>query len=589
MLLPEAEQAMAPLPIALATSSPERRQRNLARGIAETLDDSIELARRFRERRRAGQPHVGGVRAPVAATLDDSKRVAEHFSERTRHDIATTLEESKQLAERWRARTAPSVARTLAESYELARRFERGQLRPAEPYRPPLPQGRPLLPRTLDDSLAFAARRPTATTSASLADAKAAAARFGARYNVSELVKGPLLRGPDAVVEEPQGPTLRTRGGTGPGAGGTKPLLIDEPVTFKNALWTEYDVEGVDFVDIAAGGGYVWAATDIRDHWRLYVLRPGSSEFEVVENAPPASRVAALSDGTPVVLARLGVFIGENGGADWSGGPLFSSGQPTVYPLDVAAGRAGAFPEILVSLTDGRLLDLFGAHIVGPGGLVSKIAVAGDGTNFVRASDQAKLPRIWGVGAGTLYAGDTVDGLHEVVTPWAASEDVAVDEQGVVFVVDGSGNVWQRDTFGNRWLDTRGKAAAIAAGSDGSLWTVGQEGKIYNRGGRKFGFWEETFRSRPRPKEGWCAYLDEVQVATGNSIVAEAVQSFVDGGASVVRVGQAFNDGTTSEPSNVVGAAGHGSGRIPLYRSHRNGEEGRPCGTRGRAVRRVWT
>ncbi len=55
---------MAPLPIALATSSPERRQRNLARGIAETLDDSIELARRFRERRSADQPHVGGVRAP---------------------------------------------------------------------------------------------------------------------------------------------------------------------------------------------------------------------------------------------------------------------------------------------------------------------------------------------------------------------------------------------------------------------------------------------------------------------------------------------------------------------------------------------
>ncbi len=342
------DRPTTPLPIALATSSPERQQRNLARGIAETLDDSIELARRFRERHGAGRPHVGGVRAPVAATLDDSKRLAERFSERTRHDIATTLEESRQLAERWRARTAPSVARTLAESYDLARRFERGQLRPAEPYRPPLPQGRPLLPRTLDDSLAFAARRPTATTSASLADAKAAAARFGARYNVSELVKGPLLRGPDAVVEEPQGPTLRTRGGPGPGAGGTKPLLLDEPVTFKNALWTEYPVvlvkqfeyiAYVEFVDIAAGGGYVWAVSSFHD---VYVLRPGSPAFERADGAPAATRVAVLSDGSPVVVTpNHRIEIGRRAGEHWIDLSLYSSlAQSPVSAIDVGAGDA---------------------------------------------------------------------------------------------------------------------------------------------------------------------------------------------------------------------------------------------------------
>ncbi len=580
---------MAPLPIALATSSPERRQRNLARGIAETLDDSIELARRFRERHGAGRPHVGGVRAPVAATLDDSKRLAERFSERTRHDIATTLEESRQLAERWRARTAPSVARTLAESYDLARRFQRGQLRPAEPYRPPLPQGRPLLPRTLDDSLAFAARRPTATTSASLADAKAAAARFGARsqaanarYNVSELVKGPLLRGPDAVVEEPQGPTLRTRGGTGPGAGGTKPLLIDEPVTFKNALWTEYPVvlvkqfeyiAYVEFVDIAAGGGYVWAVSSFHD---VYVLRPGSPAFERADGAPAATRVAVLSDGSPVVVTpNHRIEIGRRAGEHWIDLSLYSSlAQSPVSAIDVGAGDAQddyPYGQIAVTLMDGRVFSFQHGFVPVDGGItIAAIALARNGAPRTRSSDGAPLYTLWAVGDnGDLFVGPgwqyadgfpiQVEALRSVPAPFAAA-DVGVDNQGVAFVSGSSGDAWQLDTFGNRWLDTRGKAKAIAAGPDGSMWIVGQDGTIYNRGGRSFGFWEFERRTRPRadPHESWCEYAAETPAPTFATvsknlqsflstralppILSEAVGRFVEGGATTVRLSQSFSD-----------------------------------------------
>ncbi len=606
---------MAPLPIALATSSPERRQRNLARGIAETLDDSIELARRFRERRSAGQPHVGGVRAPVAATLEDSKRLAERFSERTRHDIATTLEESRQLAERWRARTAPSVARTLAESYDLARRFERGQLRPAEPYRPPLPQGRPLLPRTLDDSLAFAARRPTATTSASLADAKAAAARFGARsqaanarYNVNELVKGPLLRGPDAVVEEPQGPTLRTRGG----------LLLDEPVTFRNALWTEYPVVSlfkglqgaayVDFIDVAAGGDYVWAVSSLDD---VYVLRPGSSVFERADGAPAATRVAVLSDGSPVIVTSdHRIEIGRRAGEHWIDLSLYSSlAQSPVAAIDVGAGDAQddyPYGQIAVTLMDGRVFSFQHGFVPVDGGItIAAIALARNGAPRTRSSDGAPLYTLWAVGKnGDLFVGPgwqyadgfpvQVEALQSVPAPFAAA-DVGVDNQGVAFVTDSSGDAWQLDTFGNRWLDTRGKAKAIAAGPDGSMWIVGQDGTLYNRGGRKFGFWELSTRSRPSAdNEDWCvfhqevaeatAYADALPASTTSEIQAvsdaarngilpslwqEGVNRFVEGGASILRVNQslfgAFSNGEIQERLQILVAASLGIDVLVLF------------------------
>ncbi len=558
-------------------SSPERR--SATSRAASPRRSNVELPRRFRERHSAGQPHVGGVRAPVAATLEDSKRLAERFSERTRHDIATTLEESRQLAERWRARTAPSVARTLAESYDLARRFERGQLRPAEPYRPPLPQGRPLLPRTLDDSLAFAARRPTATTSASLADAKAAAARFGARsqaanarYNVSELVKGPLLRGPDAVVEEPQGPTLRTRGGTGPGAGGTKPLLIDEPVTFKNALWTEYPVvlvkqfeyiAYVEFVDIAAGGGYVWAVSSFHD---VYVLRPGSSAFERADGAPAATRVAVLSDGSPVVVTpNHRIEIGRRAGEHWIDLSLYSSlAQPPVSAIDVGAGDAQddyPYGQIAVTLMDGRVFSFQHGFVPVDGGItIAAIALARNGAPRTRSSDGAPLYTLWAVGDnGDLFVGPgwqyaegfpiQVEALRSVPAPFAAA-DVGVDNQGVAFVSGSSGDAWQLDTFGNRWLDTRGKARAIAAGPDGSMWIVGQDGTIYNRGGRKLGFWEAGARSRPKPGgQTWCEFeLAPDAVARAQ----DGINRFVEGGASVLRIAQVSADNYGNDTTKTI-------------------------------------
>ncbi len=123
---------MAPLPIALATSSPERRQRNLARGIAETLDDSIELARRFRERRGAGHPHVGGVRAPVAATLDDSEapRRALQRAHPARHrDHAGGIEAARRaLARAHRAQRRPHARRVVRPGAAL-------RARPAAPRR----------------------------------------------------------------------------------------------------------------------------------------------------------------------------------------------------------------------------------------------------------------------------------------------------------------------------------------------------------------------------------------------------------------------------------------------------------------------
>ncbi len=528
------DRPMTPLPIALATSSPERRQRNLARGIAETLDDSIELARRFRERHGAGQPHVGGVRAPIDATLDDSKRLAERFSERTQHDIATTLEESRQLAERWRARTAPSVARTLAESYDLARRFQRGQLRPAEPYRPPLPQGRPLLPRTLDDSLAFAARRPTATTSASLADAKAAAARFGARYNVSELVKGPLLRGPTDVNAPPTGPrlTVKTGGGGPSGPGGaplgapdlggqgtnTAPAFATGPIAFRNALWTRFDPpDGVRITDIAAGRRYVsgqrvvWATgTDADTGPALglaFQLRPGG-RFDVKTNVQSAGTlhvVAARDTGDPFLFGGSPVMWRASEPWDgWDIVPWTSYDHLT----DMAVGKLADPYEPKIWWVDdtGQLYEMEYIGVAPHLELVSRFRAS----NIARVSVDVD-GNLWTVDRnGRVLRGTS----FEPVSPYGFARDVAAAPGGDAYVigterasdaVTGTGTVpaagneiWWWNHLTATWTKVDpGWGVAIDVDDDGALWVVDDQGRVWSRGENIAGLWPYVTRVGP--------------------------------------------------------------------------------------------
>ncbi len=123
------------------------------------------------------------------------------------------------------------------------------------------------------------------------------------------------------------------------------------------------------------------------------------------------------------------------------------------------------------------------------------------------------------------------------------------------FIPPAGNEIWFWNHLTKTWSLIPGWGVAIDADNDGNLWIVDENGKVWNRGGRKFGFWELRRRTRPTPTENWCDYDADVKALAAKGVLADflasgklppllsdAVQRFAEGGASTLRLSQSFTD-----------------------------------------------
>ncbi len=536
----------------------------MSAGIAMTMEDSLALARSPASRAGLPPEPAAAVAPPpgnIALTMEHAEALAR--APQFHQNIALTLEDAERLAKNPAFRAGINM--TLEESLSFAEASQKNAA----------------IALTMDDALALA-RSPASRAGLELYDRSSPDLMTNGRLSpeaVKAVLRGehpvfPLGTGPSGPSSGPQQPST---GQFGKPAGSFAP--VKTPLWFYNALWTDYDNPSAwgDVVDVGAGGGWVWAVTSDGQLWKL---GPGSSRFEAELGMRDAVRVAVLSDGRPVVVTMHGsveeLFYETT--YHWVTLWAYPANVPgtssTTTPQDVGAGQTGLLRDLVVAVLGDRVVDLGNHHVVPVAGNagIRAVAVAANGTELTR--DGKKLPRLWAVGTnGLLYAGDE-SGLERVDGPWEAFVDVGVDEQGMPCVIAANGNAWQQDISSDTWLDAKGRATAIAAGPDRSMWLVGQDGKVYNRGGRQLGFWELGTRSIPsgEPKQTWCDFETQLHDfllpgtdpsaadALGAAIVKreplpallqEGVARLLESGATTIRIGQSF--------SNDVGAELHGA------------------------------
>ncbi len=364
------------------------------------------------------------------------------------------------------------------------------------------------------------------------------------------------------------------------------------PIKLKNALWTAVGAENepaVRFVDVAASGEWAWAVAETGG---LYVLKPGESAFVHHASVPKSFiRVASASDGNAVALtsdSRL--WITADHGETWT----IPEVGGTAELVDVAAGsidvHAGGYPggEIFTVDANGRAYSLH-IQIHKPDPLLPVTYEAWYSLDQLPIN--AKLARIT-ARLGEQYALDRSGLLIQIhangslpIFAAPAATDVGVAPDGIVWLVDTAGLGWRWNPSTDAWFDAQGDATAIAAAPNDSMWIVGADGKLYNRGGRSFGFWNVGLRARPESSKGqdWCAFVDQLgadsaagvqslvdfytksppalsptleNLVQGGPLPAlwqEYAQRVQEGGATTILLGQNWPDTSTGLPEGTIG------------------------------------
>lgn len=580
-LAPALHTIAAARPVAPAPASPVVRKPvrappapspHLASGIALTLEHAQKLAAR---------PQAS---AGIALTMDEAAALARHpashaglppppgtaVAQPPPGNIALGMEHAQRLAAAPEFRQA--VALTTADSEALAKS----------------PMARAGIAMTLEESLALAeATQKNAAIALTMDDALALASSPGSRaglglYDKSspdlvtngrlspEAVKA-ALRGEHPVFPlkgEPSGGPRKPQTGQFGKPGVTK-LPAALPLRVANALWTSIDVpQGIQISDVAAGtygvtapdGGVMWRPAvwaigkDTSDE-ELFVYRlvdGGRLEEQTwmpVAEPAPAGRVAAARDtGRPFAFAQDDtVWLSSVSAPD--------SWQPLV----------GAYPGI-VDMAVGRLADAYNPEIwwVDDGGTLYQVKLEGQAPNLegVSVPVRGNTSRV-SIGAdGNLWtvSRDGHLGLgvsFQDLTPPGGAKDVAAVPGGDAYAigaqrasgittsagfVPSAGNkIWFWNHLTKTWSLIPGWGVAIDVDNDGNLWVVDENGKVWNRGGRKFGFWNAGWRQRPAPGQSWCDFEKQVFEEVGaegeaatqwnqNRQLSQAVSDFVSQG-----------------------------------------------------------
>ncbi len=552
----------------------------MSAGIAMTMEDSLALARSPASRAGLPPEPAAAVAPPpgnIALTMEHAEALAR--APQFHQNIALTLEDAERLAKNPVFRAGISM--TFEESLAFAEASQKNAA----------------IALTMDDALALA-NSPASRAGLELYDRSSPDLMTNQRLS-PEAVKA-VLRGEHPVFPLGTGPSGPSSGPQQPSAGEFgKPaatgLPAALPLRVANALWTSIDVpKGIQITDVAAGtygvtapGGNVlwrpavWAiGSDTSGVYTIVYRLVDGARLEqhalIATKAQPGRIAAARDTGEPFAFPEDGeVWTSRTSSSTWH-------------------GLLGVYPGV-VDMAVGNLLDPYNPGIwwVDDEGTLYQVRLDGQAPNLhaVNLTIAGNIARVSIDADGNVWTvtrdGHVLRGeASEDVTPPRRATNVAAVPGGDAYVIGAqqasgittsagfippAGNeIWFWNHLTKTWSLIPGWGVAIDADNDGNLWIVDENGKVWNRGGRKFGFWELGGRSRPAPGETWCDFEKELDAPAG--LFQDGVDRFVEGGASVLRIGQVSADpagnnvtDNVTEPFALIEAANLGADVFVLF------------------------